>query len=200
VRHLARPLVLVLLFPVFAQGAVDTLKPNGNGATANWTLSGCSNAWECLDEDASDSLTTDLQATTDGTTHQITFEDPAFGDISVCSVIVHFGYTTGPSRQVEWSYDTGAGYVLIANHDLGNEWVQDTMVFTSPDSLHIANLEIQFVLIEPTKIGNQMHWSWAEVRYWYTPPPGGATPQVIIIGMTPEGPTKYHMNDAWSDR
>lgn len=185
-------LILLLFLPATAWGASATLYPTGEGATANWSNNQCTNSWECLDEAVSDSganpdgapLTTFIYASAANTIHQITFGDPAYGDISVCSVFVHFGYTTGPARQVEFSVDTGNGYTSMGVHDIGAGWARDTVVFSSPDSLHIANLALQVELLEATKSGHSMLWSWAQARYTYT---SGAADEyegtVILIGM-----------------
>lgn len=163
------------LLSVSAQAAVDTLKATGNGTTANWTNSGCSNAWECVDEDAPDSLTTAIYDSVATTIHQLTIEDPTVGTIDSVRLTCGVGYTTGPNRQVDVGYDTGAGFVDFANLDLGNEWSYPTIKFTSPDSLHIANLQVQIELIEDTKAANYMHLSWVEVLMYYTAAAGDGT-------------------------
>jgi hypothetical protein len=158
----------ISLLPSLAWGAVDTLKATGNGTTANWSGTCPTNAWECVDEDAPDSLTTTINATVASTIHELTIEDPTQGTIDSVRLTMGVGYTTGPNRLVDVGYDTGAGFVDFANLDLGNEWSYPTIKFTSPDSLHIANLQVQIELLEDTKTGNQMHLSWVEVLMYYT--------------------------------
>ena len=182
-------LLVMVLLPTMAFGASvpDTLKPTGEGTTANWGGVCPTNSWECVDEDASDSVTTRIQiAAGDGANvvHQFTFEDPTEGTLDSAILSWHLGYTSGPPRQIDVRYDSGAGFVLVGDYDLGVAWVRGSVKFTTPDSLHITNMQIEVENLEQAKSdGTPFYFGWAELIYWYEAAAGADTYEgrVIII-------------------
>lgn len=171
--------LLLLLLPSLAWGAtaVDTLYPTGEGATSDWTNNGCTNSWECVDESVGDSSTTAIRInSTPGSNviHQFTFEDPTAGTIDSAWLYWLIGYDTGPARQIDVRFDTGAGMTLVGDYDISTSWVLDSVKFTSPDSQHIADLIWEIENLETAKsTTNYFEASWVQIRYWYDDGAGG---------------------------
>ena len=82
--------ILLISANSFAAVLSQDRLPTGNGTASNWTVSGCSNAWDCVDDPIGtpDDLTTYLYIQNSGANRRFTFANFDITSTSIISLTV----------------------------------------------------------------------------------------------------------------